>query len=109
MIPDMLSPSFFTPQSWQNAIDIAEYIGAHYLVTGNTRHFPFSAFEGIKILSPANFAWILMEYLGLSGRGERDVLSTHQAISLEGGICPILARHVLLLQLMFWCIVTILL
>ncbi len=24
----MLSPSFFTPQSWQDAMDIAEYIGA---------------------------------------------------------------------------------
>jgi len=34
---------------------------ADYLVTGNTRHFPFAAFEGTQIVSPAEFARLLME------------------------------------------------
>ena len=29
---------------------------AHYLVTGNKKHFPFSQFKGTKIVSPAEFA-----------------------------------------------------
>jgi hypothetical protein len=32
------------------------------VVTGNKRHFPFPEFEGIQIVSPAEFARILMEY-----------------------------------------------
>jgi putative PIN family toxin of toxin-antitoxin system len=34
---------------------------AQYIVTGNKRHFPFAEFEGIKIVSPAEFATFLVE------------------------------------------------
>jgi uncharacterized protein len=34
---------------------------AQYIVTGNRRHFPFAEFEGIKIVSPAEFAGFLVE------------------------------------------------
>jgi uncharacterized protein len=34
---------------------------AHYIVTGNKKHFPFPEFEGAKIVSPAEFVAILME------------------------------------------------
>ena len=36
---------------------------ADFLVTGNLRHFPVSAFEGIVILEPARFAQVLAERL----------------------------------------------
>ena len=32
---------------------------ADYLVTGNKRHFPFSAFEGTRIVRPAEFAQLV--------------------------------------------------
>jgi len=32
---------------------------ADYLVTGNKKHFPFSEFEGTKIVSPAEFAQLV--------------------------------------------------
>jgi len=35
-----------------------------YLVTGNTRHFPSSEFQGVRILGPAAFA---AEYASLQG------------------------------------------
>ena len=34
---------------------------AMYLVTGNTRHFPFRKFEGTRIVSPAGFARCITE------------------------------------------------
>ena len=34
---------------------------ADYLVTGNKKHFPFSEFEGTKIVSPAKFAQFVTE------------------------------------------------
>lgn len=36
---------------------------ADYLVTGNTRHFPFGEFRGIKIVSPKEFWEIYKESL----------------------------------------------
>jgi len=33
---------------------------AHYIVTGNKKHFPFLEFEGIKIVSPAEFAALFL-------------------------------------------------
>ena len=42
-------------------LECAQEAGAEYVVTGNKRHFPFPEFEGIKIVSPAEFAAILME------------------------------------------------
>src|SRR5262249_16406359 len=42
-------------------LECAQEAGAGYVVTGNKRHFPFSEFEGINIVSPAEFAAILME------------------------------------------------
>jgi uncharacterized protein len=41
-------------------LECAQEAHAAYLVTGNKRHFPFPAFEGITIVSPAEFARILM-------------------------------------------------
>ena len=38
----------------------AQQARADYLVTGNKRHFPFPEFEGIIIVSPAEFAQMLM-------------------------------------------------
>ena len=35
---------------------------ADYLVTGNLRHFPAPAFEGIRIVSPATFAEAVTEH-----------------------------------------------
>ena len=42
-------------------LECAQEAGAEHVVTGNKRHFPFPEFEGIKIVSPAEFAAILME------------------------------------------------
>ena len=42
-------------------LECAQAAGAAYVGTGNKRHFPFPEFEGIKIVSPAEFAAILME------------------------------------------------
>jgi putative PIN family toxin of toxin-antitoxin system len=40
-------------------LECAHASGAAYLVTGNKRHFPFPAYEGPAIVSPAEFAQIL--------------------------------------------------
>jgi uncharacterized protein len=37
-------------------LECAKAAKAHYLVTGNKKHFPFSQFKGTKIVSPAEFA-----------------------------------------------------
>jgi putative PIN family toxin of toxin-antitoxin system len=37
-------------------LECAEAAKAHYVVTGNKKHFPFSEFKGTKIVSPAEFA-----------------------------------------------------
>jgi len=42
-------------------LECAQAAGAAYVVTGNKRHFPLPEFEGTKIVSPAEFATILME------------------------------------------------
>jgi uncharacterized protein len=42
-------------------LECAREAAAQYLVTGNKRHFPFPAFEGIRIVSPAEFVQMLME------------------------------------------------
>ena len=36
-------------------------VKAHYVITGNRKHFPFAQFKGIKILTPAEFAAFLVE------------------------------------------------
>lgn len=41
-------------------LECAEKAKAHYLVTGNKRHFPVSHFEGTKIVNPAEFARIIV-------------------------------------------------
>jgi uncharacterized protein len=41
-------------------LECAEEAKAHYLVTGNKRHFPFPEFKGTKIVSPAEFAALLV-------------------------------------------------
>jgi uncharacterized protein len=40
-------------------LECAQASGADYLVTGNKRYFPFPAYEGTAIVSPAEFAQIL--------------------------------------------------
>ena len=37
-------------------LECAEEAKAHYIVTGNKKDFPFTEFEGAKIVSPAEFA-----------------------------------------------------
>jgi putative PIN family toxin of toxin-antitoxin system len=41
-------------------LECAQAAKAHYLVTGNKKHFPFSQFKGTKIVSPAEFAALLI-------------------------------------------------
>lgn len=36
-------------------VECAVEAKTHYIVTGNKRHFPFSAYKGIKIVSPREF------------------------------------------------------
>ena len=40
-------------------LECAEEAKAHYLVTGNKKHFPFSEFKGTQIVSPAEFAALI--------------------------------------------------
>jgi len=42
-------------------LECAKAAHAEYLVTGNKKHFPFLAFEGTRIVSPAEFARIITE------------------------------------------------
>jgi uncharacterized protein len=41
-------------------LECAEAAKANYLVTGNKKHFPFAEFKGTKIVSPAEFAALLI-------------------------------------------------
>jgi putative PIN family toxin of toxin-antitoxin system len=41
-------------------LECAQEAEAHYLVTGNKKHFPFPEFKGTKIVSPAEFAALLI-------------------------------------------------
>jgi uncharacterized protein len=41
-------------------LECAKAAKAHYLVTGNKKHFPFSQFKGTKIVSPAELAALLI-------------------------------------------------
>jgi uncharacterized protein len=41
-------------------LECAQETKAHYVVTGNKKHFPFSKFKGTKIVSPAEFAALLI-------------------------------------------------
>jgi uncharacterized protein len=43
-------------------LECAKTAKAHYLVTGNKKHFPPSQFKGTKIVSPAEFAVYLSGY-----------------------------------------------
>jgi putative PIN family toxin of toxin-antitoxin system len=42
-------------------LERAQEAKAHYVVTGNKKHFPFPEFKGTKIVSPAEFAARLSE------------------------------------------------
>jgi putative PIN family toxin of toxin-antitoxin system len=44
-------------------LECAQKARADYLVTGNKRHFPAPAFEGTKIVSPAEFARTIAEQI----------------------------------------------
>ena len=61
-------------------LECAQEAQAGYVVTGNKRHFPFPEFEGINIVSPAEFARMLMEerlrYGGVP-KEDRATLSVH--------------------------------
>jgi predicted nucleic acid-binding protein len=41
-------------------LECAQAAKAHYLVTGNKKHFPFYKFKGTKIVSPAEFSALLI-------------------------------------------------
>jgi putative PIN family toxin of toxin-antitoxin system len=41
-------------------LECAQEAKAHYVVTGNKKHFPFPEFKGTKIVSPAEFAALLI-------------------------------------------------
>jgi putative PIN family toxin of toxin-antitoxin system len=41
-------------------LECAKAAKAHYVVTGNKKHFPFPEFKGTKIVSPAEFAALLI-------------------------------------------------
>jgi uncharacterized protein len=41
-------------------LECAKAAKANYLVTGNKKHFPFPEFKGTKIVSPAEFAALLI-------------------------------------------------
>jgi putative PIN family toxin of toxin-antitoxin system len=41
-------------------LECAQAARAHHLVTGNKKHFPFPEFKGTKIVSPAEFAALLI-------------------------------------------------
>jgi putative PIN family toxin of toxin-antitoxin system len=41
-------------------LECAEAAKARYIVTGNKKHFPFPEFKGTKIVSPAEFAALLI-------------------------------------------------
>jgi uncharacterized protein len=41
-------------------LECAQEAEAHYVVTGNKKHFPFPEFKGTKIVSPAEFAALLI-------------------------------------------------
>jgi putative PIN family toxin of toxin-antitoxin system len=55
----MVRPTRRATQALEEAdnrfLECAQEAGAAYLVTGNKRHFPFPAFEGTNIVSPAEF------------------------------------------------------
>lgn len=42
-------------------LECAEAAKAHYIVTGNRKHFPFPDFAGAKIVSPAEFAALFIK------------------------------------------------
>ena len=53
--------SVSSDESDNRFLECAQEARAGYLVTGNKRHFPAPEFAGIKIVSPAEFAGLLME------------------------------------------------
>jgi len=62
-VATMVSParriSASPDESDNRFLECAQASGAEYLVTGNKRHFPFPAYEGTAIVSPAEFAQVL--------------------------------------------------
>jgi len=42
-------------------LECAQAAKAHYLITGNTRHFPFTHFQNTRILSPADFLTVFLK------------------------------------------------
>ena len=52
--------SVCSDESDNRFLECAQEASAGYVVTGNKRHFPFPAFEGIHIVSTAEFAGLLM-------------------------------------------------
>ena len=55
--------SVATDEADNRFLECAREAKAAFLVTGNLRHFPVAAFEGIQILEPARFAHVLAERL----------------------------------------------
>ncbi len=47
-------------------LECAKEAKAHYIVTGNRKHFPFPEFQGTRIVGPAEFAALLIRVYGQS-------------------------------------------
>jgi predicted nucleic acid-binding protein len=56
----ILSPAILLDEPDNRFLECAKTASAHYLVTGNKKHFPFPEFKGTKIVSPAEFAALLI-------------------------------------------------
>lgn len=57
--PTLVIPSFILNVTLDpddnRVVECAVEAEAHYIVTGNKRHFPFSTYQGIKIVNPREF------------------------------------------------------
>ena len=59
MVEPTLHLHFSSDEPDNRFLECAVAAHAHYVVTGNTKHFP-DEFQGIRIMSPAEFVTILM-------------------------------------------------
>jgi putative PIN family toxin of toxin-antitoxin system len=51
-------------------VECAQAARADYLLTGNTKHFPFPEFAGTKIVTPAEFARVVAQELYAQGQSK---------------------------------------
>ena len=60
--PTIAAPlAVILPDPWdQMFIEVADSSGADFLVTGNLKHFPKGALEGVRVVSPRAFLDVLL-------------------------------------------------